>query len=431
MAIFTWAEAVKASQDHFIGQLLYASMEDDPLFPLLPMKWWPGGKTVQWNQITSLPTATWRDATDSMSSTAGASIQRYTRLKEVYVQEQVPPRHINPLSDQYSQLARIQNDMALSFGQGVRDAVLAGERMTVAIGGTAASNGIDGVEIGPGHNTAGVGYLKFDDTADTIQYKAPGSSSYGATVSTSSDLHSVAVYDGDDTSLYILLTMDVSDSEGGGDWTTTNAATGITLTDAKKPDGLLSFVHPDNRTWGTLSDSPTAAGDGASLKQLDWLLDQVPGNRNDLLILTHKRTRRTLKHLLAGSSDTVDDWRGTKLARPMLAYEGVPIYAHSSMPINRTPGVGGTISTAGVIALVKLARDEEDGGFSTYFWNEGGSNYQVEDRGVKTGPVGVPGYYRDKGEMEDYPDHLLRLTGCFAPILKNTQCAALVDGIND
>jgi hypothetical protein len=431
MAIFTWSEAVKASQDHLIGKLLYASMEDDPIFPLLPLSWWPGGKTVQWNQITSLPTASWRDATDSMSSTAGASIQRYTRLKEVYVQEQVPPRHVEPLSDQYSQLARIQNDMALAYGQAVRGVMVDGARMSVAIGATATSNGIDGVELGPGHNTTGTGYLKFDDTADTIQYKAPGSSSYGATVDASSDLDGVAVYDGDDTSLYILLTMDVSDSQGGGDWTTTNAATGLTLSDNKEPDGLLTYVHPDNRTWGTLSDSPTSTGDGASLKQLDWLLDQVPGNRNDLLFLCHKRTRRTLKHLLAGSADTVSDWRGEALSRPALAYEGVPIYAHSSMPINRTPGVGGSITDAGVIMLVKLARDEEDGGYSTYFWNEGGSNYTVTDGGVKSGPVGVPGYYRDLGEMESYPDHLLRLTGCFAPILKNTQCAALVDGIND
>jgi hypothetical protein len=239
----------------------------------------------------------------------------------------------------------------------------------------------------------------------------------------------VALYDGvaGKTHQYVYITMDVSDSAAGGDWITTTDATGIVLTSAKKPAGLLQWPYPTQRIWGTLTTTPTATGDGAALKQLDWGLDMVPGCN---LIVTTQRTRRTLKGLLAGSADICDHWMGQKLARPMLGYEGIPIWTCANLPLTESAGVGAT-GTGTTCGSIYFARIEAADGFSVYYWNEGGANVQVMDDGVLTN-VGLPIYYRDLGEISTtltnaYP----RMTGHFCPVLKNTQALAEVHGIND
>lgn len=431
MAIVTWANAIKYSNDELMKAILYGAQEQDQIFAALPFNPWLGGKSYKWNQVTTLPTSAWREVTDTLSSTAGTELERHGYLKEIYVQKQVPPRHEAPLENTgISQRAKNIYKMALSVGKELREAIFAGSSVSVAIGGTTPALHVGRVEASPNHPT-GLGYLKFTNATNMLQYKAPGSSSYGTAVDISSVEDGLVLYDGDDASQYIIVDADQS-SLTGGDRETSDAATGLTFTTSKKPDGLLSYVHGAQRTWGSLSDTPTATGDGASLTQLDWLLDQVVGGRNDLLFVTSPRTRRTLKGLLAGSSDTVEDWRGLALARGTLAYEGIPIYASTNMPTDRTAGTSstGTGDASSAIILAKLARTDYEEGFSVFYWNEGGSQ-RIADPGMMEGSFMPPLYYRDLNEMETLTDHLLRITGCFAPVLANTQAAAMVDGIND
>jgi hypothetical protein len=151
----------------------------------------------------------------------------------------------------------------------------------------------------------------------------------------------------------------------------------------------------------------------------------VPGCN---LIVTTKRTRRSLKQLLAGSADIVTHWMGQALARPMLGYEGIPIWVSDNLPLTETTGVAGTCTTGGSIYFVRV--DAYDG-FSTYYWNEGGASVSINDDGVET-PVGLPIYYRDLGEVSTtLTNHYLRMTGHFCPVLKNTQALAEVHGINN
>jgi hypothetical protein len=427
MAIMTWAEAIKLSPTNLEAAIHYGAVQEDPIFSRLPFEWWPGGQSVTWTQTTTLPTTAWRLVTDAMSGSAPTRTQWVQTLREAYTQMEVPPLHEGSISNVINQRAANITDMSRSIGLAVRNTIIAGEENTVAIGATATTKGVDGAKFGPGW-AAGLVYLHFDDTADTIAISSDGTT-YGTAVSTAGpiDLHQVALYDGvaGKTHQYCYLTLDGSDIEGGGDFTTVDAATGITLTTAKKPAGLIQWPYPTQRIWGTLTTTPTAAGDAASLAQLDYGLDMVPGCN---LIVTTKRTRRSLKALLAGSADTVTHWMGKALARPMLGYEGIPIWVSDQLPITETAGVGGTATTCGSIYFVRV--DAYDG-FSTYYWNEGGASVSVNDDGVET-PVGLPIYYRDLGEISTtLSDSYLRMTGHFCPVLKNTQALFEVHGINN
>jgi hypothetical protein len=427
MAIMTWAEAIKLAPTNLEAAIHYGAVQEDPIFQLLPFEWWPGGQSVTWTQTTTLPTSSWRTVTDAIAATAPTRTQWVQTLREIYTQMQVPPLHEGSLSNVIDQRSANQRDMSRSIGLQVRTDIVAGEENTAAIGATATTKGFEAVKFGPGW-AAGLVYFTFDDTADTIAVSSDGTT-YGTAVSTTADMDEVALYDGvaGKTHQYVYLTMDVSDSEGGGDWTTTNAATGVTLTTAKKPAGLIQWPYPTQRIWGTLTTSPTATGDALSLAQMDYGLDMVPGCN---LIVMPKRTRRSLKTLLAGSADIVDHWMGKKLARPMLGYEGIPVWVSDNLPLTGRCGVGAS-GTGLTAASVYFVRVDAFDGFSTYYWNEGGASVTVNDDGVET-PVGLPIYYRDLGEVSTtLTDHYLRMTGHFCPVLKNTQALFELHGINN
>jgi len=428
MAIYTWAEAIKLAPTKLDQMIHYGAMEYDPMFLGLPFQNWPGGQSVTWYQTHTLPTTSWRTVTDAMTSTAPTRLPRVGSLKEAYTQMQVPPLHEGAVSGSVNQYAANIRDMSRSIGKEVRQTIIDGHTNTVAIGATAATKGVDKVVLGPGF-AAGLVYLKFDDTADTIQLSTDGTT-YGTAVDVSSDLKGVAVYDGVDTTKYIYLWFDFSDSDTGGDWTTTNAATGLTLTSSKEPDGLLTYVYPSQRVDGTLTGAPSNAGDAAALAQLDWLLDMVPGAD---FFITSKRTRRAIKSLLSGSADIVDHWKGMKLARNQLAYEGIPIFASSGVPITGEHYVAGTATATALssISAVRMANGDGEGGFMCYNWNEGPAATMITDEGNEQ-KIRLPIYSRDLGEVSTtLTDHFYRMTGHFCPVLKNTQAMATVWGINN
>jgi hypothetical protein len=429
MAIMTWAEAIKLAPTNLEAAIHYGAVQEDPIFQRLPFEWWPGGQSVTWTQTTTLGASAWRLVTDAIAGVLPTRTQWVQTLREIYTQMEVPPLHEGSVSNVIDQRAANQRDMSRSIGLQLRSDLIIGEENTSAIGATLTTKGVDGIKFGPGW-AAGLVYLFFDDTADTIAISSDGTT-YGTAVSVAGtlDQHQVALYDGvaGKTHQYAYITLDTSDCEGAGDVTTINAATGITLTTAKKPAGLAQWIHPDQRIWGTLTTTPTATGDAATLAQLDWGLDMVPGCN---LIVTSKRTRRSLKALLAGSADIVTHWMGQALARPMLGYEGIPIWVCDNLPLTESAGVGasGAGLTCGSIYFVRV--DPFDG-FSTYYWNEGGASVSINDDGVET-PVGLPIYYRDLGEISTtLTDHHLRMTGHFCPVLKNTQALAEVHGINN
>jgi hypothetical protein len=435
MAILTFAEASKLSPDKLYEKVLYGAVAEDAILANMNLEFHTGNE-FDFYQTTTLPTSSWRIETDTMTSTAPTRVKRRVAMKNVYTQAQVPPYNVTALSNVINQQAELVRDMSRSFGAAVRACVTKDSEYSVAIGATATTKGIDKFIPCPGlMDTPGLVYLDFDDTADTIAMSTDGTT-YGTAVSTTADLDTVPLYDGvaGRTHLHAWVTMDVSDSEGGGDWATTNAATGVTLSSSKKANGLTQWCDPAQVIWGTLGVpgagvAPTSTGDALAYKQLDALLDLVPGA--DCFVMP-KRTRRSLKALLQASNqyETTDVFMGRKLARKVLAYESLPVWV-TDVPLTGTIGVGaGTLTTGTSVFALKFARNDRDDGFAIRYHSQGGPSVRVNDWGEETSQP-VPGYFRDVGEMETLPDHIFRLDGYFAPVLRNTQAMAECRGIKD
>lgn len=431
MAILTFAEAAKLSQSKIYQKILYGAIAEDPMLAQMSLEY-SANKDEVYFQTFTLPTSAWRIETDAMTSTAPVDRSFTVSLKNVYTQMQVPPFNETSLSDVFNQRAENVKKMSRSYGDKIRSATGASSSVTTAIGATATTKGIDGVKPSA-RMPAGLAYLTFDDTADTIAFSTDGVT-YGTAVSTTADLHQVPLYDGVDPTLFILLTMDVSDSEGSGDWTTTNAATGVTFASSKEPDGLYYWCWGEQRTWGTLTDTPTATGDALSFEQMDWLADQVPGDEENLAYVMPQRTRRSFKALMraAGGIETVDTFMGRKLHRKVLGYENKPIWVNNNIPLTEAAGVGasGTGLTCTSVYLVRFAANPQDDGFALKYHTVGGPTVRVTDWNEEK-QMPVPAYFRDIGEMETLPDHILRMDGYFAGVLRNTQAMAEVHGIKD
>jgi hypothetical protein len=438
MAIMTFALASKLSRDYVDRALHYCAVEEDDIMKVFPLVFWPQGTSATYKQLKTLPTSAWRIETDAITSTQADYDTWQIYLKGLATQMQVPLANMQPLSDLFNQRQANMEAMAISMGKEFRTTLADGCSVTATVGANiqAGAKGWVRVKMGP-NAQVGLWHVEFDDApTNRIRIKAPNDTNFGAWQVTAGDLDEVALYS-EDTTQYLWVVFDESDSEAGGDYTTTSLgganADGILVASSKEPDGLTTLIHPTMRTWGNLTASPNAAGHALALSQLDWLLDQVPGPKSEMLFMMPKRTRRSYKALIlaAGALEYVDTWMGMKLDRRVLSYEGVPIWVSDHIPQNQTAGLAGTATTCTSVHLVRVNPSQ---GFSCFYWNAGPPAVRVLDNGAYV-PVPLPFYNRivngENAEMETLPDQLFRMDTFAAPFMNGFQCHAEVCGINN
>lgn len=437
MAQMTFALASTISRAYVDQALHYAAVEEDDILSVFPFTFWPGGTTAKFHQRNNLPAAAWRAESDAYTSKTTDYIYREVALKCIYDQMQVPLAHM-AISDIFDQKRSDIEAMALAMGIGIRTALAASASTTATIGANInlGAKGFEVAKVCP-NCTAGLWHVEFDDApANRIRIKEPGAANFGAWQLTAGDLDEVAVY-AEDTTQYMYISFDESVSEGGGDYTTTTLGgandDGILVATSNEPDGLYTWCHPTQRVWGNLTASPLAVGHALALAQLDWLIDKVPGPKSEKLFVMRRGTRRAFKALMIAASglEYVDTWMGQKLDRRNLSYDGIPIMVSDRLPAAQKCGIGGTDLDATSVHLVRVNQKE---GFGCYYFNAGPLAARVSDNGVYQ-PVPLPIFNRivngNDGEMEGYPDQLLRMDTHVAPFQKNIQCHAEVCGINE
>jgi hypothetical protein len=411
----------------------YAAVANDEIMRAFPWVTWPGGQTISIPYLTAVPAAGWRIETDAITPGTPTYDKFYASLKNVDVDTQAPLVNMGALSGQVGQRSTLIKSMAIGMGNALRSALCNSYSVTTTIGANIGAGVLGWDRVIPGPNMSlGLGEVEFDDApANRIRFKAPGDSAFGAWVLTAGDLDEVALYS-NDTTKYIFVTFDESDSEAGGDYTTTSLgganADGILFATSKEPDGMNAWIHPDQRIWANLTASPANAGTALSTAIMDYMLDQVPQDGADNMAwVMHPRTRRAFKALMgAAPMEFVDTFMGTKLHRKMLAYENIPIWVSSNVPVNIPSGEADT--TSATCTLINLVRVDPEDGFGSYYWN--GSPMLVTDPGSED-RAPLPVYFRDLGEQATLVDDRLRMDTNICPFLKNYQAMCQVIGVNN
>lgn len=437
MAVQTLASLASTLGESRMGSVIYASYVEDPIYSLIPLQQWQGdGDTLTYDLVSTLPTASETALYAAYSESAPTYTTQTATLHNIYSQVFMSTAARGAGYNRWrNQFALNVEQMARAVGKKLRERMMTGQRRGVSIGATATSKGVDGFLPNP-QSTAELFWLDFDDTADTIRLSSDQGTSYGATISTTADWEWQPITDGD--GLDHLLLFDVSDSEGGGDWTTSNAATGVTVTAQNQIDGINAMCHPDQRIWGNrnaITAEPSANGDALSFAVLDALLDKIPfGTRDRMAFFMKPRTRISYKTLYASNAyPTVDDWMGTKLARPQLSYEGVPVIVNDNITAT---GKVGTTTDATQVYLVYF--DTENGYHLQY---DNASNLGIEgvsrqsssmtsDEAVGS-EIAMPWFFRVLPESETGPYNPLRIDGWWAGVCKNQQAIACAQGITN
>jgi hypothetical protein len=440
------------------GDVVYAAKNWDPLLAYMPLTDWMGdGDVLTYNAVSALPTAATAalDAT-SYSNSKSTYIKRTAVLKNLYTQGDLAlAARIAAHNKDHNQVANLELNHSRAIARELLRQVSVESSLDVAIGATATTKGIDGVEVSPQMNiteASGILYFDFDDTPDTLRVSSDGGSNYGPKVTCDQDLERQPMYDANGD--WVKVTFDISDSAGGGNWTTSNAATGVTVSTATDTDGFATLVDPSQMIWGdgtavgsssayTASDYfGSANGDSMSLKTFDRLIDLVPWaplRPNRCGFIMPPRTAITSKHLLAvggggsaGAGATVEEWMGQRLAKPMLGYAGIPIFSNPNIPKALTPG---TTTDATTVYLVYFDVSE---GFHAQYANAAGvalPTAKAESSVRSDAEIGseqsLPFYARWLQESEDAPYNVFRIDGYFSGICRNDQSIAAAQGITD
>ena len=420
---YTFDDIALSTRELLHAAAINTMLEDSDFLRMSPQLYWGAGRYVQYVHTTAFPAAQAYDDDDTINETAATRHEVQVYLK----------RYANQFALENFQLgtmtaaeANALSDAARGLSYKLRGDVINGVSTSVAIGTGSGTKGVDAVIPGP-RTPAGVGSLKFNDTGDLLQYKAPGDSAYGTALAVTADLSTAHhyLYSGN-PSYWIMITFDISDSAAGGDWEYTDTTDGLTFTTTKTMDGIGTLCDPVNRIYGNLHATvPTANGDAASIAQLDWILRNLKGPSSEYAIFAPHRTCDSYRQLLGGAGGmTPAMWQGMELGPAVVTYRGVPIIPEDQILLTET--VGTTTDATSVFGV----RFNTETGLCGYFGNPGGPTTALQDD--TTGqPIPSPVWIRQLGEKEEKDQQMTRMTGFFACALKQNQALVEVHGITN
>jgi hypothetical protein len=395
----------------------------------MPISPWFGSKSYTYTQNQTLPTIAGIDETSLIESTRGTRRQLTVKLAQRGGQIENPVFLNSTMGSDFDQQLETIKDLVRAYAIDVENLYINGSyNDSVTISSGAGTKGIDGAVAGPRIDPSlGTGALSFDDTADTLAFRAPGDSDYGTAVDVSTD-GTYTLYSAN-TSLWVSITIDFSDSDAGGDWAYTDA---LTFAANNEPDGLFKLVQPDKRWFGNGSATAGSTnGDAISLEILDLMLDELSGPPEEQAFVVKTRTRRALKTLMRGLSNvTVDNVMGVKLARPMLAYEGRPIFVSDRIPATETVD-----ATTDCTSLFGVRLSREKGVHMLYGAQMArGATWQAQSASAdiqKTGSTVLPMYLRALQERDDYATVPVRLTSSLAVACMESAALVEIHGITN
>lgn len=398
-----------------------------PMLGIVPMLRWPGGEDYSWVLNKTAPTFTWEAETATHESTQAKRRKLRTYLSYGHGEVEIPIASSNMMDEALNQEREDVMDLIRSAGLSIGAKIFTGTWMTpanVTIAGTglAATPGFDSITAVSQNMPAGLGGLFYDHSETALQFKAPGSTTYGTAVDISGGDGSFTLTDGDDSTMSITGTVDITDF--------TTGAVDITMPGAflfqkpESPAGLRYLATLDTtRVFGASTD-----GDAPTLAHLDELDDAVEGPSNEKVFVMNTRTRRYYKSLLGGGGGVVPEyWMGTALAKNSLFYEGKPILADANVSIAETQG---QTTTCGRVYCVRLNPQQ---GVHMYYGDQNGPNVgtmaAVTDTDEILGNAQLPVYLRKLGEGYTAQNYKWRLSANVATVLRKSSGVAVRYGL--
>jgi len=394
-----------------------------PLLGVIPMAKWPGGEDYSWVLNKTLPTITWEAETATHESTQALRRKLRAYLAYGHGEIEVPIASSSSMTEAMSMEREDVMDLIRAMGKSMGTQLFTGgyrAEASVTIYGTglAATPYVDAVTASSANLPSGLVGLKYTHVGTFLQMKAPGSTTYGAQVACAAD-NTFTLYDGDDTTMSLSLTLDVSDLAANCEMP------GAIL--LQRPEAIAGLKELAVLDSGQVFGASTN-GDAPTLAHLDELEEAVYGPKNELYYIMNPRTRRYYKHLIAAAGGTrPEQYMGRDLSKFDLVYEGVPLIADSNVGIAETQG---TCSTAGRVYAVRMNMTQ---GLHMFYGEMSGPNEgtaaAVTDTDIEGGPQNLPVYLRRLGESETKQTFKWRISANIASVLRTSKACAVRYGL--
>lgn len=378
----TLFEAAKQSRNPLTAGVLLAIATSDEMISQLPMVR-KQGESFVYNREKALPGAEFVSPTHTSLTSSNATFDRVT----------VPLRLIVTDVDTYMFAEQQQGELIAqrslqvqqklkSVGRTIAEKAINGQFATSAV----LSPAMAGVAYGSvsalqDSDRRGPGELFYDQSEETLAYRAPGDRTFGPAVSTAGDPGSITLVS-DNPSQTITVAVASTAALPAGD--ATASVTFASTTD--EPDGLKGLVSASQTI-----DSDNTNGDALSFGVLDNLIDSVK-TQNNLRLIMNSALRRKYYELVRGLGGT-DPTHTTLpgISGPVPTYRGVPILRNDNVLGNEAKGSASTLSSAYCVDMV-----EEEG----FYAGVGGSGSAEAALTPMTARImGVQ--IRDVGELED------------------------------
>lgn len=417
----TFADIALLEPDKRNRAVINTFIDEHPLLGVMPFLPWPGGESTSMVLNKTLPTVVEGDETSQVESTASLRIARYVYLAQLHARSDIPVFG-NAFSDviESEEIA----DLIRAIGDEVAAKLITGGRILTTDctinTGLATTKGIDAVTAVSAFMPRGYGAIKYDDGDDTLQFRSPGSDTYGAAVDVSGLDADYELADGVDTSQTVTITLDHSDSDGA-DWEDPEAILFGRPSEVAGLKGLAAATSAQE-------NSASTNGDTLTLTMLDELTDTVKGPDSELAWVMHPRTRRQIKALIgAAGGTTVKDWQGRALSKAVMGYEDKPIFVSPSVSITETQGTASAECTR-----IYLVRFNANSGLHGYYAMPEGPNEGTKPAvydGSTTGPVTMPLYLRKLPESGDYARYPWKISAAMTFALRSHKSCAYRKGI--
>jgi hypothetical protein len=411
--------------------VLNTLIENDPLLGMLPLSDWPGTNDFKWDLTKTLPTVTNINESSTLEATQALRKSVTTYLSQYGGEVQIPVFVNSTQNAIRSAEAEDVLDLIRASGRKMSAEVIQGNYMTeanVTIQGTgvAATPGIDSVSSVNPAIPVGYGDLQYTHSGTLLQFRAPGSTTFGAAVSCSGNPTALELADGDNTDAKIVVSV-----------TTADFATVSSNTDMFM-GGAFTFQRPEEmaglREWAAVDsdqkvDASGVSGDALTLAKMDEAEELVLGPKSEKVWIMNPRTRRAAKSLIvAAGGMTQGEFQDERASKYGLHYEGIPIIA--------SPGVVTTDSKGSASNLTKAycVRLNQTNGFHLFTGAQASPNagtaQAISDHDAEGGPSIVPGVFlRRLYEDESVAAWKWRLTIAISCVLRRSSSCAVINDL--
>jgi len=414
-------------------QVINTLIEDRDLLGRATILPWPGVEEYSWLLNKTSPDFTFEAETAAHYASQPKRRKMSCRLSYGHGDIQIPIHSSSTLDAAMDMEMEDGLELLRAAGIKISDKLWNGDYITeasVTIYGTGltATPYVDAIVTLSANTPSGMAGLKYTHVGTFLQYKSPGSTTWGAQVACAAD-GNYTLLDGDDTTQSVILTVDVTDL--AADCTMAGA---FLIQNPENMAGLHALAQIDSGQILTVGTD----GDAIALSQLDDLEERCLGPKSEKVYYCNKRTRLSIKALLGGVGGTRPEQYAdpnSPLNKYDLFYEGVPVAVDSSIAITETRG-----ATTGTCGRIYCVRHNPRVGYHLYAGahhgpNEGvisspSSDHSMSGDGLNPN-IQIPVYMRRLPEGDTKQFFKWRASVAIAAVLRRSTSLSMKYGVTN